>query len=210
MPGKNTAFNGMHPSRAGLVPDYQCSPQLLAALEVALGRPLEADEVARISDVIALTLEFRSDHFRASVARQDVIRTLGAIAAANDDTAARMAEDCDGTCDNLLHIVRWTVSGVTSVQQAASIALDRFKREDARPGRHKHRYQGQLVADALSLWHQLGGTNSAIFGKAKLSPLLLWVIAMLSAVENRPFDWLKADRLLKRTRNDFDILPTPR
>lgn len=205
MPGRNTSLNGLHPSRGGLVPDYKCSPPLLAALVDAIGRPLAADEVACIAAVIGLAQYLRSDHFRSTVDRQDVIRTLGAIAAANDDNAARMAEDCDGTTDNLLHCVIWTSRNAITVQQAAGIALARFRTEDAKPGRRVHRYQHQLAADAIALWRRLGGGSEAIFANDAYSPpLLRWAVALLSEVEGRAFDRVKAERLLKPARNEFD------
>lgn len=199
MPGRNTGLRGEHPTRRGaFVESIKAGPECVAALAGALGRSLTPDELGRVTEAVLIARELR-DAQHATPPRQDVLRTLRAIAQADDATAARLAADCDAATEGF--VFGYLARGSLTVQQAAAEALVRFEAHPARAGRHSAAHQRRLTADAVALWRDFGGSARPA------SQRLAWVLALLDEIEGQCFDSRRAERLIanaqREARNDF-------
>ncbi len=205
MPGRNTALRGPHGSRFGaLAFVYVPTPVERARLLAAQPRRLTPAEAWSVCCAIGFCLDLRDQHRSESIARQDVLRTLEAIAAAAPAEAERLAFDCDAATEFELIRARHAAGRALPAEDVAQVALKAMRAVPGTAGRRAHWYQEETANRAVATWAMLNGANWSIRGKETYQPpLLRWGVAFLSIIEGRQFNRQKAEALLIRARNEF-------
>ena len=142
MAGKITFLNGLHPSREGeLVQPVKLTSAQLVILGSYVGRPIAADEVLYIEDMLGTVKSMRDGD--SAVISQDVKETLAAIARADDEDVHRALEHCDA-CTEMMVIdtlrqmgeaVPWDFARFRPAKLKAAAAFARVQGNDGRPAK---------------------------------------------------------------------------
>lgn len=206
MAGKNTAANGIHPSRqGGIVQDFELPDDVKNRLSKVLNRKLNSAEIASISDAITIFKDMRRMHFEGIASRQDIKRTLAHISKCQPDESLLALSNCDEFTRAEIERAVWLdmreqgISTAEMIPPAAGIALARMESSKPDGGAPNKGYQTMFAETCVSLWRFCGCTNMDNYTDRTglLSPLLEWSVTMFSALECTTFDPSKTQRLLK-------------
>ncbi len=201
MAGKNTAANGIHPSRqGGIAQDFKLPEDVKNLLSKVLNRKLNSVEIASISDAITIFKDMRRMHFEGIASRQDIKRTLAHISKCQPGESLLALSNCDNFTRAEIERALWLdmrrrgKSTVEMIPPAAGIALERLNSSKLIGGAPSKGYQIMFAECCVNLWRHCGGGSMALWRKDEsdeLSPLLTWSVALFSALEGSAFDWKK-------------------
>jgi hypothetical protein len=169
MPGRNTFKRGPHPSSVGEWCDeiQSLSVSQAALLGQLFGRPLTAEERARIEVQVYLARARKDYEHYDTASMDDVKRTLSALTRCNDDRALQAFIDCDERTRyyltkvlyNKLHVrnaKQFNAPSAALIRQAAEAALQFIAEDQLATGRPMKGYQVALAEAALALWREGG------------------------------------------------------
>ena len=206
MAGKNTAANGIHPSRqGGIAQDFKLPEDVKNLLSKVLNRKLNSAEIASISDAITIFKDMRRMHFEGIASRRDIKRTLAHISKCQPGESLLALSNCDeftrAEVERSLWVDMQEGRGITAemIPPAARIALERLNNSKPIGGAPNKGYQIMFAECCINLWRHCGGTNMDNFTDRTglLSPMLEWSVNLFSILECGTFDASKTQRLIK-------------
>lgn len=212
MAGKNTSL-GLHPSKVGhMVQDVVVSAETWRALEALAGCAFTEEKRQAIIDELTVIRDYRG-YRQDQPTRQDVKRTLSAIAKLEPDAAIVAFNNCDQTTDMLIFEAAWFNLGVNlfecqdevragkAIAEAAQHVLDNI--DDHQGGRPAKGYQERLARYCCQLWSECGNAHSAYVWEENISPMVGFASILFRLVDNVESDKYSIRARLNSMREGF-------
>lgn len=187
MAGKITHKNGVHPSRIGsFVEGFDLSLPHRTTLEGYVGRSICDDDAKMIEEFVEY---IRSLKYDDRINSQDVRATLTSIGNSKDG-AAKAYRQCDSLTlaqiDNgLRKIGIYNFSTPTDNQIRAAALLALADLTDGTNGRPRSFYRNTFYDDVVTVWHNAGGSDDAVWEDLDggTTPLVLFATYLLQMIE---------------------------